>query len=62
MSIFFQRMRACRIYVTHTLTIRRSYADYARHTLDILNTLDVYSYVMNTLFIRLSRPVVERRD
>ena len=55
----YQRMRANRIYVTHTLTIRTAYAGYARHT---LNTLRVrYSYVMNTLVIRWQRPVVERR-
>jgi len=47
----YQRMRAYRINVTHTLTIRTAYAGYARHT---LNTLKVrYSYVMNTLVIRL---------
>ena len=40
----YERMRAYRIYVTHTLTIRTAYARYARHT---LNTLKVcYSYVM----------------
>jgi len=47
----YQRMRTYRIYATHTLTIRTAYAGYARHT---LNTLKVrYSYVMNTLLIRL---------
>ena len=29
----YQRMRAYRIYLTHTLTIRTAYAEYARHTL-----------------------------
>jgi len=31
----YQRMRVYRIYVTNTLTIRTTYAGYARHTLDI---------------------------
>ena len=55
----YQRMRAYRIYVTHTLAIRMAYAGYARHT---LNTLKVcYSYAMNMPLIRLLRPVVERQ-
>ena len=47
----YQRMRAYRIYVTHTLTILTAYTRYASHT---LNTLKVrYSYAMNMLLIRL---------
>ena len=30
----YQRLRAYRIYVTHTLTIPTAYAGYARHTLN----------------------------
>ena len=40
-------MRANRTYVTHTLTIRKAYAGYARHTLNMLKVC--YSYVMNML-------------
>ena len=29
-------MRAYRIYVTHTLTVRKTYAGYVRHTLDMI--------------------------
>ena len=47
----YQRMRAYRIYVIHTLAIRTAYAGYDRHT---LNTQEVrYSCVVKTLFIHL---------
>jgi len=48
-------MRAFRIYVTHTLTIRSAYAGYARHTLNKLKVR--YEYATHMFVKACSREV-----
>jgi len=51
----YQRMRAHRIYVTHTLTMCTTHAGYARHTLYMLKLR--YSCVLRTLSIQACKGV-----
>jgi len=51
----YQRIRAYRIYVAHTLAIRTAYAGYARHTRNTLKLLILYEYASHTLVKPSSR-------
>ena len=55
----YQRMRAYRIYVTRTLTIRTAYAGYAVHT---PNTLKVIGVAWVFLKLRTVKDSVDRRE